>query len=109
MLRARSDFAALRSGGRSRSHRLVTVRARPNLLHHDRFAISTSRAVGTAVVRNRVRRRIREILRALPFGGVGRDILVVCRPAAAGAGFDELRDVITRLLRTGADDRTVRA
>ncbi len=106
MLRSRSDFAALRAAGRSRNHRLVTVRSRPNDLDHDRFAISTSKAVGTAVVRNRVRRRLREILRATPTGVPARDVLVVCRPAAAGAGYDELRHTIGRLLGSGTDERT---
>ena len=105
MLRSRSDFSALQSGGRSRGDRLVTVRVRPNLLDHDRFGISTSRSVGTAVVRNRVRRRVREILRATSPAAQGRDILVVCRPAAATAGYDELRDVIGRLLGTGNHGR----
>ena len=107
MLRARADFVALGSGGRSRGHRLVTVRMRPNLLDHDRFAISTGKGLGTAVVRNRVRRRVREILRGTPTGERGRDVLVVCRPSSAEAGYDELRDAITRLLRTGIDARTM--
>lgn len=106
MLRARSDFSALQTAGRSRSHRLLTVRTRPNQLEHDRYAISTSRSVGTAVVRNRVRRRLRDILRATPIGGRPRDIMVVCRPAAAGVGYDELRDTVARLLRAGTDERT---
>ena len=106
MLRSRSDFAALQAGGQRRSHRLMTVRMRPNQLDHDRFGISTARAVGSAVVRNRVRRRLREILRAMPTGERGRDILVVCRPAAATAGYDELSDAITRLLRAGIEERT---
>ena len=105
MLRSKSDFAALQAGGRSKGHRLVSVRIRPNRLDHDRFGISTSRSVGTAVVRNRVRRRIREILRATPAGGQGRDILVVCRPAAATAGYGELQDAMGRLLRTGNEER----
>lgn len=106
MLRARSDFAALQTAGRTRSHRLVTIRTRPNQRDHDRYAISTSRRVGTAVVRNRVRRRLREILRAVPTGGRPRDILVVCRPAAATVAHDELRDAVTRLLRDSTDERT---
>lgn len=105
MLRSRSDFSALQAGGRSRGHRLVTVRIRPNQLDHDRFGISTSRGVGSAVVRNRVRRRIREILRAMPTGEPGRDVLVVCRPAAATAGYEELRDALERLLRAGTHGR----
>lgn len=109
MLRARADLAALQAEGRSRSHRSLTIRTRPNLLDHDRFAISTGRGVGTAVTRNRIRRRLREILRATPAGPRGRDILVVCRPAAAAVGYDELRDTVARLLRTGTDERTDRA
>jgi ribonuclease P protein component len=84
----------------------LTVRSRPNALDHDRFAISTSRSVGTAVVRNRVRRRLREILRTRPTGVPARDILVVCRPAAATAGYDELRHTIWRLLGNGTEERT---
>jgi ribonuclease P protein component len=79
---------------------------RPNLLGHDRFGISTSRSLGTAVVRNRVRRRVRQILREMPAGERGRDILVVCRPAAAVAGYGELRDAIGRLVRAGIEERT---
>lgn len=106
MLRSRSDFAALRASGRSRNHRLMTIRSRPNALDHDRFAISTGRNVGTAVVRNRVRRRLREILRARHTDAPARDILVVCRPAAAAAGYDELRHAIGRLLGNGTEERT---
>jgi ribonuclease P protein component len=106
MLRARSDFAALQASGRSRSHRILTVRTRPNSLGHDRYAISTGRAVGNAVTRNRVRRRLREILRGAPRAARGRDILVVCRPGAAEADFQELRETVTRLIATGNHERT---
>ncbi len=105
MLRARADFTALQAAGRARSHRSLSIRTRPNLLDHDRFAISTSRGVGTAVVRNRVRRRIRHILRARPVSAPARDVLVVCRPAAAVAGYDELRDTVERLLEADAHER----
>ena len=47
--------------------------------------------MGTAVVRNRVRRRLREILRAVPLIP-GHDIVVTAYPEAAGASFDELRE-----------------
>jgi ribonuclease P protein component len=71
----------------------------PNALDHDRFAISTSRRLGGAVERNRVRRRLREILRRhADAAGQGWDILIVARPAIIGASFDELRDALERLL-----------
>jgi ribonuclease P protein component len=70
-----------------------------NALDHDRFGISTGRRLGGAVVRNRVRRRIREIVRGAPSSSSqGWDILIVARPGSVEASFDELRAALERLL-----------
>lgn len=73
-----------------------------------RLGITVSRRVGSSVVRNRVKRRIREWFRThkdqFP---AGKDIVVIARPAAAEADFDtlgrELRSALSRL--PGADPR----
>ena len=99
MLRSREDFARLGTSGRVRSHRLMIVHYLPNALDHDRFGISTSRHLGGAVQRNRVRRRVRQVLRATPGEpGRGWDVLIVARPACTTATFDELRAALQRLL-----------
>ena len=58
-----------------------------------------SRAVGGAVLRNRVRRRLRHLVRDrlvdLPSGAV---LVVRALPAAAGASYDELRADLARCL-----------
>lgn len=98
-LRGREDFARIGSKGRSRSDRLMVVRFVPNGRDHDRFGISTGRHLGGAVQRNRVRRRVREILlQDVNETGRGWDILVVARPPAVDASFDELRSALQRLL-----------
>ena len=98
-LRAREDFERISSKGHSRSDRLMVVRFVPNGRDHDRFGISTGRRLGGAVQRNRVRRRVREILRRCPNDtGHGWDILVVARPPAVEASYDELRSSLERLL-----------
>ena len=98
-LRSRRDFARVSSEGRSRSDRLMVVRFVPNDRDHDRFGISTGRRLGGAVRRNRVRRRLREVLRQAPNQtGRGWDILIVARPPAAEASFDDLRAAMERLL-----------
>ncbi len=106
MLRSVKDFAALQSGGRSRAHPLLILRWRRNGGERLRFGFSTSRKVGNAVVRNRLRRRLREALRATghrPAGGW--DILVICRPASAAAGYADLTSALDRLLeRVGKDE-----
>ena len=77
----------------------MVVRFVPNGRDHDRFGISTGRRLGGAVQRNRVRRRVREILRHHPNdSGHGWDILIVARGPAVGASFDELRSALERLL-----------
>jgi len=98
-LRAREDFERISSKGRSRSDRLMVVRFVPNGRDHDRFGISTGRRLGSAVQRNRVRRRLREVLRRHPnHSGHGWDVLIVARPPAVGASYDELRAALERLL-----------
>ncbi len=98
MLRRPADFAALQQHGTSRAHPLVVVRTVRNGLERTRFAFSTSRRLGGAVIRNRVRRRLREIVRSLA-GRVepGWDVLIVARPGCAAASYAELRDVVARL------------
>jgi ribonuclease P protein component len=77
----------------------MVVRFVPNGRDHDRFGISTGRRLGGAVQRNRVRRRVREVLRQdTNETGHGWDILIVARPPAVDASFDELRSTLQRLL-----------
>ena len=61
-----------------------------------------SRAVGNAVVRNRVRRRLRHLVRdRLPELSVltpGAVLVVRVLPAAAGSTYDELRGDLARCL-----------
>lgn len=64
-----------------------------------RVGFVVSRAVGSAVVRNRVRRRLREILRnhvpELPMGAL---LVVRANPSAAAADTAELRRDLERAL-----------
>ena len=99
MLRSKRDFAAFRDHSRSRAHPLLVVRYRRNGLGRDRFGISTTKRLGNAVVRNRIRRRVRETLRRLDRGETsGWDILVVARPGSQGASYQELADALQRTI-----------
>ena len=65
-----------------------------------RIGIITSRRVGGAVERNRVRRRLREIVRAeLGQLAPGAWLVIVLRHRAVGAAFAELREEWIRLVR----------
>ncbi len=101
MLRSKRDFEALQRSKLSRVHPLMTVRLLPTDRDATRFGLSTGRRIGGAVQRNRVRRRIREILRMLgPRLVPGWDVLIVARPASAGASQAALAAALERILGT---------
>lgn len=91
----------MRSGRRSR-HALLHVAVRGNGLPQSRFGFSVGKRVGKAVTRNRVKRRLRAIMRELPVRS-GFDVVAVAHEASAAASYDELRDATLACLeRTGA-------
>ncbi len=59
----RSEFDAVYREGRRRSSQSFVVFFRSNGRDISRFGMSVKKALGVAVVRNRIRRRVREILR----------------------------------------------
>jgi ribonuclease P protein component len=76
----------------------MAVRSVANDLDLTRMAVSASKRVGNAVVRNRVRRRIKEAFRFLPVSE-GFDVVIVPRPEAAQAGFAALQSELALLLK----------
>ena len=109
-LRSRQDFNAVREHGRRVRTRHLTVLALPNILGRDRLGIIASRRLGGAVLRNRAKRRVREMFRlradrADSAPGVrSLDVVVIPRREAAVARFaeiaSELESAIGRLRRT---------
>ena len=63
-------------------------------------AFLTPKRIGGAVVRNRLRRRMREIYRRIPsVKGAPAFVVWIARPSAAGLSFDDLKTCMTALLR----------
>jgi ribonuclease P protein component len=102
MLSRPEDFAALQGEGTVRSHSLLVVRIRRTGLEETRFGMSTGRKLGGAVVRNKVRRRLREALRVMaPSFQPGWDVLIIARQPVIGADFQSLAGALQTLLRRG--------
>ncbi len=99
-LTRRAAFDTVYRNGRRRSSRQFTVFFAANGLAESRFGMSVGRALGGAVVRNRIRRRVREILR-LHRGEIpsGWDIIVHPRASVAKADFASLGDELLGLVR----------
>lgn len=99
-----SEFSRIRSEGTSFHGKLVVLTVlRVAIDEAPRIGLITSRRVGRAVERNRVRRRLREIIRAvLPQMRRGLWFVIVARAAATRAKFSALQADVMSLAERGA-------
>ena len=85
------EFRRMYARGKSGVSSCLVVYYRKNRLGHNRLGITVSTKLGHAVVRNRVRRRLREIFRLNQSGlAQGYDMILVARTRAVGAEYREL-------------------
>jgi ribonuclease P protein component len=79
----------------------MTLLAQPNETERDRLGIIASRRLGDAVLRNRAKRRVREIFRQASENSTGRflDIVVIPRRELVDAPFVELQADFTSAVR----------
>jgi ribonuclease P protein component len=79
---------------------LAVLYALPSAGSAGRLGVAAGRRLGTAVVRNRLRRRWREAVRRSPLVvPAGWDVVLVARAAARRARFADLQRTWTELLR----------
>jgi ribonuclease P protein component len=94
-LRRRADFEAVVRSGSVSATRLLVLRARRTDGPTTRIGLATPASLGGAVERNRVRRRMRALVRARHEEmGAGWDLLMIMKPDARNATFDELGDAL---------------
>jgi ribonuclease P protein component len=99
----RKDFEAVYRSGKRRSGPQLVVFCRRNGLAQSRFGTSVRRQLGTAVERNRIRRRVREIVRLHRREiAAGWDIVIQPRRTAARAQFACLEKELVGHLRAMA-------
>lgn len=109
-LKRRAEFLAVRGGVRW-SGAAFLIEAKPRVPADEkppRFGFTVTKKLGGAVVRNRMRRRLREALRlsAPRLALAGTDYVVVARPAALDRPFADLqRDFESAFNRLGRSAR----
>lgn len=96
-LTARRQFLAVHEKGRRAGSRWFTLYGLPNDLGHPRLGITASRKTGGAVVRNRIKRVLREIFRYNRANLTpSLDLVVVARSGIEGCSVAELEKEFLR-------------
>lgn len=100
-----SAFDSVYAKGTVTSGPLLVVRTHPNGTGGARWGFAVGKRMAKkAVVRNRLRRQLREAARSLRVAG-GFDIVVTARPRALEVGYSELRaGLAATMRRAGLED-----
>ena len=99
-LRKIKEYATVYRRGEKIYGKYVLLFFMPNQQEISRFGVVTTKKVGNAVIRNKWRRRIKEIVRE--YGDdlqSGYDIIVLARPRIKESEFSSVKKDITRVLR----------
>jgi ribonuclease P protein component len=99
-LRRRTDFRAAAAGQRASVGTFVVQARRRAEAGPVRIGFTVSRQVGNAVERNRVRRRLREMVRLSAGSGMhdGHDYVLIGRRAALAVPFGQMRQELDAAL-----------
>jgi ribonuclease P protein component len=98
-LRQRADFLAAAAAVRVAVPAFVVQARDRRDLEPARVGFTVSKKVGTSVERNRVRRRLRELVARTPLMRPHCDYVLVGRRAALGRGFDTMLDDLKSALK----------
>ncbi len=98
-LRKNERFQEIRKKGRSYGSSALILNTLPNDLPYSRFGFSVSARLGGAVERNRIKRRLREIMRLrMAHIRSGWDLVLIARMPSKTADYHELDAICARLL-----------
>ena len=96
-LTGQESFSNIRKYGRGVANQFLVLRIHPNGLDTSRYAFLTGKRIGNAVIRNRMKRRLREAVRASDVK-TGWDAIFIARRGSGTADYRQLEESVVNLL-----------
>lgn len=99
-LKSNRDFRKTYDKGKSFANKYLVIFFVKNGLDNNRIGVAVTKKLGNSVVRNKVRRRIREAYRLNDYKvKQGYDIVFLSRIGAKDVGYKELESAVLHLLK----------
>lgn len=96
-IRKKAEFSAVYAKGRLWTHPVLRLRVLPNQREYSRFGFVVGKRLGNAVIRNRLKRRLREAVRKISVRP-GYDLVIMGRTNCANETYDALQRALRELL-----------
>ena len=98
-IKKNSEYRKVYNSGKSVANRFFVIFAKKNSLRISRFGFSVGKKVGNAVVRNRVRRVLKEICRLnTEMFPPGFDYIILARKDAVTQNFAQIKIHLSKLV-----------
>jgi ribonuclease P protein component len=97
-LRDTREYSRVHQQGAVYRRRGLNLKVAGNDMDYSRWGLVVSKKVGSAVVRNRVKRVLREILRQTDLKP-GWDIVIVTRPYINSMNYEEIKSQVNVMLK----------
>ena len=99
-LRKSKDFLQFKSGRKTYSDHFLRILFRFNDANNSRVGFSIGKNVGNAVVRNKLKRRLREIVQLSDLlSNIRGDLLIIAKPNSSNASFDDIKNSLINLVK----------
>lgn len=93
------DFNDIFTKGRNVANRRFVIYSLPKEQHHFRVGLSVSKKLGNAVMRNRIKRRIRHVLIEYADQLTSEDFVIIARKGVENLSYQEIKQNLLHVLK----------
>ncbi|MFW6030819.1 MAG: ribonuclease P protein component [Halanaerobiales bacterium] len=98
-LKKNSEFKKVYTRGKSIATRNLVLYYFPNNLDTNKLGLSISKKIGNAVIRNKIRRRVKEIIRLKEDLKKGYDLIFIARKPIVKLDYNGIKKDIDKLIK----------